>query len=59
MKKNPKKSHNAETPEKGDPLGFFIIHSVAKHRKSEGGPFEENFSKKMSHNAEKTASGTL
>ena len=45
MEKN-EKSLNAETPEKGDPLGFFIIYSVAKHRKSEGGPFEENFLEK-------------
>ena len=26
---------------KGDPLGFFNTHSVAKHQKIEGGPFEE------------------
>ena len=27
--------------ERGDPLGFFNIHSVAKHQKNAGGPFEE------------------
>ena len=26
---------------KGGPLGFFNIHSVAKHQKIEGGPFED------------------
>ena len=26
---------------KGGPLGFFSIHSVAKHYKIEGGPFED------------------
>ena len=31
-----KKSHNAEKTENGDPLGFFNIHSVAKHQKIEG-----------------------
>ena len=30
-----KKSHNAEK-QRGDPLGFFNIHSVAKHQKIEG-----------------------
>ena len=29
--------------EKGDPLGFFNIHSVAKHQKNAGGPFGEKF----------------
>ena len=33
-----KKSHNAEKL-KGGPLGFFNIHSVAKHQKIEGGKF--------------------
>ena len=32
------KSHNAEK-RKGGPLGFFNIHSVAKHQKIEGGKF--------------------
>ena len=36
---------------KGDPLGFFNIHSVAKHQKIEGEKFFL-FGKK-SHNAEK------
>ena len=31
---------------KGDPLGFNNIHSVAKHQKIEGRPFEEFFFKK-------------
>ena len=36
--------------ERGDPLGFFNIHSVAKQQKKlKGGPFEEkNFRKKVS-----------
>ena len=29
--------------ERGDPLGFFNIHSVAKHQKNAGGPFGKNF----------------
>ena len=33
------KSHNAEKNRKGDPLGFFNIHSVAKHQKIEGEKF--------------------
>ena len=43
------KSHNAKKL-KGDPLGFFNIHSVAKQQKKiEGGPFGENiFRKKVS-----------
>ena len=32
--------------ERGDPLGFFNIHSVAKHQKNAGGPFEEKNSEK-------------
>ena len=55
MKKNyEKKFHNAEKKtEKGDPLGFFTIHSVADHQKLKGGPFGEKiFRKKKSHNAE-------
>ena len=32
--------------ERGDPLRFFNIHSVAKHQKNAGGPFgEKNFEK--------------
>ena len=37
--------------ERGDPLEFFNIHSVAKHQNIEGGPFGEKFSRKKSHNA--------
>ena len=34
--------------ERRNPLGFSNIHSVAKHRKNAGGPFEEkNFEKKI------------
>ena len=42
---------------RGNPLGFFNIHSVAKHQKIEGGPFGKFFLKKNSHNAEKTDRG--
>ena len=38
---------------RGDFLGFFNIHSVAKHQKIEGGPFGEN----LGNNAEKTERG--
>ena len=34
-----KKSHNAGKTERGDPLGFFNIHSVAKLWKNERGVF--------------------
>ena len=40
----------------GDPLGFFNIH-CCKTSKIEGGPFEEIFLQKKSHNAEKTECG--
>ena len=40
-----------------DPLGFFNINSVAKLQKNEGGPFEEFFSEKKSHSAEKNQMG--
>ena len=45
--------------ERGDPLGFFNIHSVAKHQnKMQGGPFGEKFfSKKKSRSAEKNERG--
>ena len=39
--------------ERGDPLGFFNIHSVAKHQKNAGAPFGE----KMSRSAEKKLKG--
>ena len=46
-----------------NPLGFSNIHSVAKHQKKAGGPFEEKKSKKipkkMSRSAEKIERGTL
>ena len=43
---------------RGDPLGFFNIHSVGKYQKTEGGPFGDFFEKK-SHRAKKTERGTL
>ena len=48
--------------ERGDPLRFFNIHSVAKHQKNAGGPFGEKiskkkFRKKMSRSAEKKLKG--
>ena len=43
-----KKSHNAEKTERGDPLGFFNIHSVAIIKKNAGGPFGEKFFSKKS-----------
>ena len=39
--------------EGGGPLGFFNIHSVAKHQKNAGRPFWEKFPKKMFRSAEK------
>ena len=44
--------------ERRNPLGFSNIHSVAKHQKNAGGPFEEKkfrkkIRKKMSRSAEK------
>ena len=46
--------------ERGDPLGFFNIHSVAKHQKNAGGPFRKNFfSKKMSRSTERLKKGVL
>ena len=39
--------------EKENTLGFFNIHSVAKHQNIEGGPFGEFFFEKKSHNDEK------
>ena len=43
--------------ERGDPLGFFNIHSVAKHQKNAGGPFGENFFREKSRSAEKNERG--
>ena len=34
--------------ERGDPLGFFNIHSVAKYQKMQGGPFGEKIFRKKS-----------
>ena len=46
--------------ERGDPLGFFNIHSVAKHQKNAGGPFEEFFlEKKVSQCRKKMKGGSL
>ena len=42
--------------ERGDPSGFFNIHSVRKDQKSEGGFFGEFFFEKKSHRAEYTLS---
>ena len=40
--------------ERGDPLGFSNIHSVAKQQNVQGGPFgEKNFPEKKSRSAEK------
>ena len=43
-----KKSHSAEKTERGDPLGFSNIHSVAKQQKIEGGAFGEKIFRKES-----------
>ena len=44
-----KKSYNAEKTERGDPLGFFNIHSVAKHQKNcRGDPLGKIFLSKNS-----------
>ena len=45
---------------KGDPLGFFNIHSVAQHQKMKGDPLGNNFSAKKSlAMTTKTERGTL
>ena len=44
--------------ERGDPLGFFNIHSVAKHQKNAGGTLWGNFFfEKKSRSAEKNERG--
>ena len=43
------KRHNAGNCERGDPLRFFNIHSVAKFQNIEGGLFGD-FNKKFSKN---------
>ena len=35
-----------KTTERGVPLGFFNIHSVAKHQKNAGGPLKKKNSEK-------------
>ena len=46
--------------ERGDPLRFFNIHSVAKHQKNAGGPLGKNFFfEKKSRSAKKMKGGTL
>ena len=55
-KKNLKVSKKTE---RGDPFGFFNIHSVGKQQKIEGGPFGENFfsEKKVSQCRKKLKGG--
>ena len=43
--------------ERGDPLGFFNIHSVAKYQKIERGPFGDFFEKSLT--MPKKLKGTL
>ena len=43
--------------ERGYPLGFINIHSVAKHQKNAGGPFGELFFQKKSRSTEKMKGG--
>ena len=45
--------------ERGDPLGFFNIHSVAKHQENAGGTLwgKNFFSKKKCRSAEKNERG--
>ena len=50
-------SHNAEKIERRDLLGFFNIHSVAKHQKIEGGPWGFFFEKKVSQCRKKLKGG--
>ena len=45
-----------KTERGGDPLGFFNIHSVAKHQKMQGDPLGKK-SKKKSRSAEKNERG--
>ena len=46
-------------PERGDPLGFSNIHSVAKQQKMKREPFGEKIFRKMSRSAEKNEGGTF
>ena len=51
-------SHNAEKLKGGDPLGFFNIHSVAKHQKNAGGTlWGKIFRKKVSQCRKKIERG--
>ena len=52
-KKLGKQVSQCRKTERGDPLGFFNIHSAAKHQKIEGG----NFFEKKSDSAEKNCKG--
>ena len=44
---------------KGDPSGFFNIHSIAKHQKMKCRPFGEKKIEKKAHSAERNCKGTL
>ena len=59
MKKITEKSLTMPKKTEVGPLGFFSIHSVAKYQKLNRDPLGKIFSKKESHNAEKTERGTL
>ena len=60
MKKNGKKSHNAEKTEKGRPFGIFQHPFCRKTpKKLKKGTFGELFFPKKSRNAEKTKEGTF
>ena len=59
MEKIEKKSHYAEKTERGDPLGFFNIHSVSKLQKKKGGPLRKKFPKKVAMPKKKLKRGTL
>ena len=54
-----KKSHSDEKTERGDPLGFSNIHSVAKQQKKTEGEtlWGKNFPEKKSRSAEKNWKG--
>ena len=59
MKKIPEKESPTmpKRTERRDPLGFFNIHSVAKHRKIEGGSLCGNFFPKKVSQCQKTERG--
>ena len=58
-KKIRKKVSQCRKTERGDPLVFSNIHSVAKQQKIEGGPFGEKNSRKKSRSAEKNSPGMV